>query len=211
MTSHRYSPVVFAALFLCAGCASKPYDYTNFRAHPPRSIVVLPPINHSTDVRATYGFLSTVTRPLAEMGFYVLPVAEVDEFMKQNGLPTAGEMQQVPLDKIRDILGADAVLYLTINNYGTKYEVITSVVIVSADARLVDVKTGTLLWEGTVNLQESSSSSDPIADLIVAAVDQIINSSTDQAHELSHQANFEMITTKDHGVLFGPYYPKDKQ
>ena len=211
MTSHHYSAVVFAALLLCAGCAGKPYDYTNFRAHPPRSIVVLPPVNHSTDVRATYGFLSTVTRPLAEMGFYVLPVAEVDEFMKENGLPTAGDMQQAPLDKIRDILGADAVLYLTINNYGTKYEVITSVVIVSADAKLVDVKTGMLLWQGTVNVQESSSSSDPIADLIVAAVDQIINSSTDQAHELSRQANFQLITTKDHGVLFGPYYPKDKQ
>jgi hypothetical protein len=202
--------VYFIALLLpwLAGCASKPYDYTNFRAHPPRSIVVLPPINDSTDIRGTYGYLSTVTRPLAELGYYVLPVAEVDEFMKENGLPTAGEMQQASLKKIGDILGADAVLYITLLQYGSKYEVITSVTTVSADAKLVDVKTGLTLWNGTVNVQQSSGSSDIVADLVVAAVDQIINSSTDQAHKLSSQANMELLTMEDHGLLYGPYYPK---
>ncbi len=37
------------------GCATvKPYDYTNYRAHPPRSILVLPPLNQSTDVLGPY-------------------------------------------------------------------------------------------------------------------------------------------------------------
>src|ERR1035438_1909787 len=88
---------------MLAGCATKPYDYTNFRAHPPRSILVLPPLNESTAVEGTYGYLSTVTLPLAEMGYYVYPVVVVDQFMKENGMPTSGEMHQAPLDKIRDI------------------------------------------------------------------------------------------------------------
>jgi Putative lipoprotein GNA1162-like len=71
------------------GCAVKPYDYTNFRLHPPRSILVLPPLNESTAVEATWGYLSTVTQPLAERGFYVFPVAVIDQFLKENGLPTA--------------------------------------------------------------------------------------------------------------------------
>jgi hypothetical protein len=204
----RFFYLVLLALPLFAGCASKPYDYTNFRAHPPRSIVVLPPINHSTDIRGTYGYLSTVTRPLAEMGYYVFPVAEV---MKENGLPTAGEMQQVSLKKIGDILGADAVLYITLLKYGSKYEVITSVTTVSAEAKLVDVKTGLTLWSGNVIVQQSSSSDNVIADLVVAAVDQIINSSTDQAHKISGQANVQLLTTEDQGLLYGPYYPKNKQ
>jgi hypothetical protein len=200
-----------AALFLFAGCSSTPYDYTNFHAHPPRSIVVFPPINHSTDMNGTYGYLSTVTRPLAEMGFYVFPVAEIDEFMKENGMPTAGEMQQAPLDKIHSILGADAVLYLTLDKYGTKYEVITSSTTVTAHAKLVDVKSGMTIWEGTTTVQENTSSDNPIADLIVAAVDQIINSSTDHAHQLSGPANYQLLTTKDHGLLYGPYHPQSKQ
>jgi len=193
------------------GCATKPYDYTNFRAHPPRSIVVLPPLNESTDIRGTYGYLSTVTRPLAEMGYYVYPVVVLDEYMKENGLPTAGEMHQAPLNKIGEVFGADAVLYLTLKQYGSKYQVITSTVTVSAEGKLVDVKTGTVLWEGAANLQQSSSSGNLIADLVAAAVDQAINSSTDQAHNLAHQVSAKLLMTKDHGLLYGPYYPKEKE
>lgn len=211
MKMRLWIPVLLAMVMVFTGCATKPYDYTNFRAHPPRSILVLPPINESTDTRGTYGYLSTVTKPLAEMGYYVYPVAVVDQFMKENGLPTAGEMHQVPLDKIRDIFGADAVLYITVKQYGSKYQIITSTTIVTVEGKLVDVKTGLTLWEGTANVQQSSSSSNPIADLIVAAVDQVINSSTDQAHEMSHQANIQLLMTKDHGMLYGPYFPEDKK
>jgi len=204
-------PAFLAFMITFTGCATKPYDYTNFRAHPPRSILVLPPINESTDTRATYGYLSTVTRPLAEMGYYVYPVAVVDQFMKENGLPTAGEMQQVPLNKLRDVFGADAVLYVTIKQYGSKYRVITSTTIVTAEGKLVDTQTGLTLWEGTANVEQSSSSGNAIADLIVAAVDQVINSSTDQAHDMSSQVNIQLFMTKDHGLLYGPYFPQDKR
>lgn len=206
-----FIPVLLAWVMTFAGCAIKPYDYTNFRAHPPRSILVLPPINESTDTRGTYGYLSTVTRPLAEMGYYVYPVAVVDQFMKENGLPTAGEMHQVPLQKINDVFGADAVLYITVKQYGSKYQVITSTTIVTAEGKLVDVKTGLTLWAGTANVQQSSSSGNVIADLVAAAVDQVINSSTDQAHEMSSQVNVQLFMTKDHGLLYGPYFPEDRK
>jgi hypothetical protein len=90
-----------AALLLLGGCETvKPYDYTNFHAHPPRSILILPPLNESTKVEATYGYFSTVTAPVAELGYYVYPVEVVDRFFQGNGMPTAGEMHQVPLDKV---------------------------------------------------------------------------------------------------------------
>lgn len=202
---------LLAALIASTGCVA-PFDYTVYRAHPPRSILVLPPINQSTDIKGTYGYFSTVTHPLAEMGFYVFPLAEVDEFMKENGLPMAGDMQQAPLEKLGSIFGADAVLYITLTQYGTKYWVITSTTTVAANAKLVDVKTGLTIWSGNVMLQQNSSSSDNIiADLVVAAIDQIINTSTDEAHKLSGPANEQLFTTKDHGLLYGPYSPKYKQ
>ena len=119
------------ALLAFVGCATRqPYDYTNYRQHPPRSILVLPPLNESVDVQATYGYLSTVTLPLAELGYYVFPVQVVDQFLKENGMPTAGEMHQVPLSKVSEIIGADAVLYVTIQQYGSKYQVINSATLV---------------------------------------------------------------------------------
>ena len=205
---------MLAGMLALTGCATKkPYDYTNFRAHPPRSIVVLPPINQSTDIRGTYSYLSTVTRPLAEMGYYVFPVAEVDELMKENGLPTAGEMRGVPLDKIGEIIGADSVLYVTLKQYGSKYVVISSVTTVAADAKLVDVKTGVTLWEGSTVVQQSSGDSGGsiIGALITAVVTQVVNSATDPAHDASSMANFELFTLKDHGLLYGPHFPENKK
>lgn len=203
-----------AIAVVLAGCAStRPYDYSNLRAHPPRSIVVLPPTNQSPDVKATYGYLSTVTMPLAEKGYYVYPVEVVDQFMKENGLPSANEMQTVSLPKIQEILGADAVLYVNVTRYGTRYEILDSVTEVEASARLVDVRTGLLLWDGNAKFAQSAnagaSAANPLAYLIASAinalVNQIVANSTDRAHQVSKTANTVLFFDKDRGLLDGPY------
>ena len=118
---------LLAALLLSTGCAPKNlYDYTAFRQSRPRSILVLPPLNNSPDMQATYGFLSTVTQPLAESGYYVFPVALVDQTFKENGMVNPGEMHQAPLDKLREIFGADATLYITVTEYGPVYRILSS-------------------------------------------------------------------------------------
>ncbi|HWH71720.1 MAG TPA: GNA1162 family protein [Candidatus Sulfotelmatobacter sp.] len=198
-----------AALALVfAGCATKPYDYTNYRQHPPRSILVLPPLNESTTVQGTYSYLATVTSPVAEMGYYVYPVAVVDQFLKENGMPTPGEMHQVPLNKVAEIVGADAVMFVTLKEYGTKYQILNSATTVRVKARLVDTKTGLLLWEGEGMAQQNSSSGNIFADLISAAITQAINSSRDAAYPVCRIANDNLFVPKGHGLLYGPYHPQ---
>jgi hypothetical protein len=192
-------------VFAGVGCAAKTKDYTAFRAHHPKSILVLPALNESTSIDATYGHLSTVSFPLAEMGYYVFPVAVVDQLMKENGLPTAGEMHQIPLKKAEQIFGADAVLYIKVKQYGSKYIVLTSVTTVALEAKLVDTKTGALLWEHSAVLQQSSNGSDNlIASMITAAVTQIVNSKMDYAHLFCPQANQLLFSIPGKGLLVGP-------
>lgn len=197
------------ATLLTAACATpRAVDYAAFRLHHPRSILVLPPQNESTAVEATYGVLSTVTKPLAELGYYVYPVAVMDRFLKENGLPTAGEMHQVPLDKVREIVGADAILYITVQEYGTQYVLIDSVTTVRSRARLVDTGTGTTLWEGQGAAQErAGGSGNLIADAVAAVVTQIISTATDRAHQVSRIANANLLMIGDRGLLYGPYHP----
>jgi hypothetical protein len=203
-----------AALALVGCVAPRPYDYTNYRQHPPRSILVLPPLNESTAVEATYGYLSTVTRPLAELGYYVFPVMVVDQFLRENGLPGAGEMHQVPLDRVAEVIGADAVLFITVEEYGTKYQLVNSATVVRARARLVDTRTGLLLWEGRRAVRQDSNagsgggSGGLLANLVAAALAQAIGTSIDAAHGLSRSANLVLFTTRDHGLLYGPYHPQ---
>jgi len=198
------------AAAMLTGCQTvQPYDYRNFRANPPHSILVLPPLNESTAIEGTYGYLSTVTEPLAELGYYVFPVAVIDQFLKENGMPTAGEMHQVPLDKVAQITGADAVLFITLKQYGSKYQVINTTTTVEAQARLVDTRTGTLLWDGRGFAQQGGSGGGSLlADLVAAAITQVLNSKSDPAHMVSRIANQNIFDKEGSGLPYGPYSPR---
>jgi hypothetical protein len=195
-------------LTLFAGCAT-PYNYEKFREAKPRSILVLPPINQSTDVRGTYSYLSTVTMPIAEKGFYVFPVAVVDQMMKENGLPSANEMHQASIKKIREIMSPDAILYLTLEKYGSTYVVVDSQTTVTVSGKLISAITGDVLWEGKASATPSSSASNSgVAGMLVAAIiKQAVASSTDEAHKVSAQANQMLFLGEDTGLLNGPYAP----
>ena len=200
-----------AALLGLGGCVTPPapYDYTAFQQSPPRSILILPPINESVAVEATYSYLSTVTRPVAELGYYVFPVAVVDQLMKENGMPDAAEMHQVSLDKVREITGADAVLYPVLHAYGSKYVIFDSTTTVSVSARLVDTRSGRLLWEGQAVVAQGNNGGNQgglLGQLVGALVAQVINSKTDPAHQVSRMANFQLFQTAGRGLPFGPYH-----
>jgi hypothetical protein len=213
MSRHRILLTMAACglLSLLGACNTvQPYDYSNYHAHPPRSILILPPLNQTTHVEGTYGYLSTVTYPVAELGYYVYPVAVVDQLFKENGMPTAGEMQQAPLDKVREITGADAVLYISLEEYGTTYKVLDSPTTVKAHAKLIDTRTQTLLWEGEGIATQSASggSGNLLATLIASAVAQVVNTTSDRAHKTSRAANANLFLAKDRGLPYGPYNPK---
>ena len=74
------------AVTLFTGCATTPKsnrDLSAYHANMPKSILVLPPVNESPDTRATYGYWSTVTLPVAEAGYYVFPISVVDTYLKK--------------------------------------------------------------------------------------------------------------------------------
>jgi hypothetical protein len=205
-------PFVAVILVGGIGCAT-PYDYSAYQAHMPRSILVLPPLNESVDANAPYSYLTTISRPLAERGYYVYPVSLIDAFMKDNGLPTPGEMHSVSLRKLGEIIGPDAVLYITIEEFAQKYLVLKSNTTVVARARLVDVDTGTEIWDGKVKLVQSSGGGGGgieglITAAIVAAVEQIADSVADRTHDVARMANQQLIYDKNRGMLTGPLHPE---
>jgi hypothetical protein len=139
----------------------------------------------------------------------VFPVVMVDLFLKENGLPTGAEMHQAPLNKLREVFGADAVLYITVEKYGSKYMVITSDTFVNARAKLVDCQTGIVLWENRVAVQlGNNSGNDAVGMLVGALVNQIVNKVTDQAHVAAYQASAILLTNPTSGLLKGPRHPE---
>ncbi|WP_304842655.1 DUF799 domain-containing protein [Hydrogenophaga sp.] len=207
-----FSAVVLTAAALLTGCAApRTYDYTRFNEAKPRSILVLPPVNQSVDIKATYSLLSHSSKPLAEAGYYVLPVALVDETFRENGLSQADDIHAVDLKKLNEIFGADAVLYLTVKRYGSTYYVFGSATVVEAQARLVDARSGALLWDGTASASSEEGKSNNnglVGMLITAALQQIISTVNDQSHEIAGIAGHRLLSVRaGNGILPGPRYP----
>lgn len=199
--------VLFSTLIvLAAGCAPAPPDRSAYLAHMPTSVLVLPPVNHTADVGASDAFLATITEPLAERGYYVFPVAIVDQYLKENGLPTPGDMRQAPLSKIDAVLGADAVLYIDILSWETRYALVDSSTIVEVSYRLVDVKSGAELWKWQQMVVHSSSAgqSNLLGMVVSAAVHQAM-SGLERERELAVYANYLAINDPRMGMLIGSH------
>ncbi len=206
--------VLLAVLTTLGGCANRaitPYDYAAFKTARPASILVLPPLNTSPDVKATYSMMSQTTVPLAESGYYVFPVALVAETFKQNGLTTANDIHELPIDKLRQIFGADAALYINVKQYGTSYVVLASETRVTAEARLIDLRSGATLWNGIASASSGegrNNSGGLIGMLVAAAIQQIVETATDHGHPIAGMTSARLLRAgQQNGILYGPRSP----
>lgn len=204
-----------AMLFL-VGCAAptkvQPYDYTAFRQAQPKTLLVLPPLNNSLEIKASAAVWANTTRPLAEAGYYVLPVTLVNETLRQNGVTTAHDAHQIAHAKLREYFGADAAVYITVREYGTSYQVIGSDTRVAVEGRLVDLATGTLLWQGSAQAssseQRNTSQQGIVGLLITAVIEQIVGTVTDAAYGYSAIADERLLNHyRVNGILPGPRLP----
>ncbi len=198
---------LLSGILLLQGCATTtpPFDYGAYMQHMPASILVFPPCNESAEVMAPYIYLSTVTRPLAERGYYVFPVAVIDKLMKENGISSPDEMAQVPIDKINEIIDPDAILYITIKQWGTKYQILNSTIVVHVEGQLVHADTGTVLWQGGQKaVRNSSNGQNGIIEMLIAAlINQIVSTYIDPSREIAQTANNHLFTNPNNGLLLG--------
>lgn len=202
----------FALSLTLSSCVQMPaYDYTALNAAKPRSILILPPTNSSPEVKAGAAVLSQMTYPLAETGYYVVPVALMDAAFKENGVVTAADAQAISPEKLRAIFGADAALYTDITEYGTSYKLIRSETAVTLKTKLVDLRTGTLLWEGSARAssaeQQNGNSGGLVGMLVQAAIEQVANNLSDASFTYAGTASNRLLQPRPAGLLYGPRSP----
>jgi len=193
-----------AALLTACATKQEPPDYSAFERHRPHSILVLPPINSSVDVNAMPAVLAASVQPLAESGYYVVPVTNMMEMFQQNGMLVAEDIHAIAPAKLQEFFGADAALYLSVDKYGPRYNVLDSVVEVGADAKLIDLESGEQLWQSRVDqVTGKSDSNSLLGRLIGAVISQIANSVSDRGWPASQQAMTTLFRNQ-RGVLKGP-------
>ena len=181
----------------------------------PLRILVLPPQNNSPEIKGTYTFLSTISKPLGERGYYVYPVAVVDSYIKANGVTLPQEMNQIPLDKLNAQFAPDAILYTDIDYFGQKFALIDSYAYIDAHLELVDAATGNTLWQKNLvyderqNRQQQGDSS-ALGQIIGAVIVQVIASAMDDKFfGASSSAAMTALHDPINGLPVGPLLPRE--
>jgi hypothetical protein len=196
------------------------HDYSLFEEEDPRSILVVPVLNNSPEVGASDYFLATVTVPLAERGYYVFPVNLTRALLADAGLADAGLVHSADTTRIGKLFGADAVLYVTITHWEAQYILISTTVVVGFEYELRSAKSGRTLWKTAETMTyspHSTSSGNPLADVIVKAVEAAVTKAAPNYMPLARQANWKAIAGIHEGpgqptkggfpMLIGPYHP----
>jgi len=195
---------------LLVGCqATAPKrDLAAYEAANPRSIVVVPIVNKSLDVDAPNYVLSALPVPIAEKGYYVFPVNTTKMVLEQEGFYEPERVHEQPPETIAKMFGADAVLFVTINQWDAQYIILSTTVTVDFDYRLVS-NTGEELWKNTQRMQYSPNSSN--GGLIGMLVSAAIARAAPDYMPLTNQANTIALRTGQNALLDGPYLKEKAQ
>lgn len=195
---------------ILVGCAKPvtPSDYTKFRAENPASILVVPVVNKSLDVTAPDYFLSSLTFPIAERGYYVFPAYLVKRVMEDDGLADANLVHSADPRRLGELFGADAILYITIEKWDAKYAVLTTTVEVEFTYVLKSAKSGEVLWknhQAWVYTPQNNNTGNLLANLIVAAVNAAATKAAPNYMPLARQANANAFYPYHRGLPAGPH------
>lgn len=211
MINMKYLAILILGIFalFTSGCGpkmiTKGEKFPKMYDQQPRSLLILPPMNESTDAEAKDYYMTTVEVPFALSGYYVLPVEMVGDILKQEGIQSTELLYNLPLDKLHEYFGADAVLYTRIKKWDVSYMVIASSLTVSIESEIVSSKTSEKLWNYTGTVVVDLSGGDTgggIAGLVAKVVIAAINTASADYVKYARIANERLIYT----LPVGPYH-----
>ena len=202
--------MLFTVVAVVSGCATLDYNdpLATYHDTKPTSILIVPVVNESVDVQAPTSVLTTLPRLLGEKGYYVFPVNTVKTILEYEGLYEPAEIHQLAANDLADWFGADAILYVTIHEWTSRYVVFSTTTEVDFEYRIVD-KNGVELWAARQNLsytpQSENQGGGGMAGLLSSAINAAVERAAPNYLPLTREANNRAFNGGYTPLPPGPY------
>jgi hypothetical protein len=140
--------IVLCALggLLLIQCAPTAKIHPEFQKMKPKVVVVLPPENTTSATQVEEIAYPILYEKLSNRGYYCISPEMARAIFNSSRLEDAGRINQLPVEKFKEIFGADAVLRTKITDWSSKYYVISSNVTITLESQLIDTKSSQELW-----------------------------------------------------------------
>lgn len=95
-------------------------QYGKMYDEKPLTLLVMPPINNSSNAEAKDLLYTSISRPLVEAGYYVISPLLAMDILKAESAYDAENFFDAPLDVFNNFFGADAVVFSVIDTWTKK-------------------------------------------------------------------------------------------
>ena len=174
------SAVLSVFMFVSCG-TTKAASFPKMYEEDPLVMLVMPPINNSDNVEAKDYFYTTMSVPLAEAGYYVLPAAMTMATLQRESAYDSELFIDGDLKKFGSLFGADVAIFTIIKSWNKS--VIGSQITIEIEYIFKSTKTNEILYnrDATIVCDTSTGAngSNGLASLIIMAADAVKTAATD--------------------------------
>ena len=209
----RLFPIILLAVAV-SSCGStnqvtRESQYAAMYNDMPVTILVMPPINNTSHVEAKDLLYTSISRPLAEAGYYVISPLLAMDILKAESAYDAELFIDKPLDVFRDYFGADAVVFSQIDDWTKRgFGIDTKIRYIIKSAT-----SGEVLFDRScdlyLDLQQNSGGNSALSTLVDLAVSAIATAATDHI-VAARKANYYIFRDIPRGK-YNPQYLQDKE
>lgn len=154
-------------------------QYAKMYEEKPVTLLVMPPINNTSNVEAKDLLYTSISRPLAEAGYYVISPLLAMDVLKAESAYDSEMFVDAPLTTFQNYFGCDAVVFSEINTWAKKGFAI------EANIRyfIKSATTGEIIFDRScdliLDLQVRSGGTSTLSTLVDLAASAINTAATD--------------------------------
>lgn len=182
-------------------------QYAKLYEEKPLVLMVMPPINNSSNVEAKELLYTSISKPLAEAGYYVISPMLAMDILKNESAYDAEMFFEASLNPFKNVFGVDAVVFSVIDTWTKKgFGIETKIRYVVRSAH-----TGETLFDRScdlyLDLSQNTGNSSGLAALFELAASAIATAATDHI-EAARKANYFIFRDIPRGK-YSPEYGID--
>lgn len=182
-------------------------QYEKMYEEKPVTLLIMPPINNTSDVEAKDLLYTSISRPLIEAGYYVISPLLTMDILRAESAYDAELFVNAPLKTFQQYFGADAVVFSEINTWTKKGLGIET----NIRYFIKSAHTGEILFDRScdllLDLSVNSGGGSALSALIDLAASAINTAVTDHI-VAARKANYFIFSDIPRGK-YSPYYQKD--
>lgn len=205
-----FSTIVLLA-FIATSCVTSNFtrssQYPKMYEERPVTILVMPPINNTNHVEAKDLLYTSITRPVAEAGYYVISPFLSMEVLRAESAYDAELFIDGKMDQFRQFFGADAVIFSVIDKWEKRgFGIDTKIHYIIKSAKTNDIifdRSCDLYLDLSVN-SGSTGIIGALADLTASA----LNTALTEHIQAARKTNEYIFLDIPRGV-YSPDYQKD--